>query len=367
MKQGDRRLDGCARALHRSASAPARAGVLRTLAAVAVASYLLGCHGGSSGGSDPARRGAESAPEPQAVEAPVVIRFSDPGNAGVMAVAKRTGILERELAKVNARIEWVPAAGAFSANFEAMNSGAINASISPILGALSHHLRFKIYALSDPGGIRVSGVLSPPHSDIRSVRQLPGKRVAVNLAAHGDYVLLKALANQGIPADQVQRIPIQPPDAAAAFATGKIDAWSTFGVFFSTAVRNGAHVLVTEDQIDSDDVGVLAAHATALEKNPAAFRALVDVSQQLTAEAREHPERYNNVFTDKEPTAVSGDELRIAIDETRKLPAYRLPTASDRARVANVASLLYRNKSIDRDMTVDDVIFDLDRAVAAHP
>jgi hypothetical protein len=64
---------------------------------------------------------------------------------------------------------------------------------------------------------------------------------------------------------------------------------------------------------------------------------------------------------------VSGDELRIAIDETRKLPAYRLPTASDRARVANVASLLYRNKSIDRDMTVDDVIFDLDRAVAAHP
>jgi hypothetical protein len=66
--------------------------------------------------------------------------------------------------------------------------------------------------------------------------------VAVNLAAHGDYILLKALTNEGIPVDSVNRVAIQPPDAAAAFATGKIDAWSTFGVFFSTAVRNGARV-----------------------------------------------------------------------------------------------------------------------------
>ena len=79
----------------------------------------------------------------------VVLRYSDPGNAGVLAYAKREGVLERALAKVNATIEWVPGAQAFSANFEAMNSGAINASggaISPIVGALAHNLKFKISA-----------------------------------------------------------------------------------------------------------------------------------------------------------------------------------------------------------------------------
>jgi len=314
---------------------------------------------------NPGKAGSPSAPT--SAES-VVIRFSDPGNAGILAYAKREGILERELAKVGASLVYVPGPGAFSASFEAMNSGAINTSggaISPIIGALSHNLKFKIFAIADPGGIRQAGVISPASSSVRELKALVGKRVAVNSAAHGDYILLKALANEGIPADQVTRIPIQPPDAAAAFATGRIDAWSTFGVFYSTAVRNGAHVLVTEDKIQSDDVGVLAASATNLERGPEAYQVIIRVSQELTALAHEHPEQFQNVFTDKGPTAVSGDELRIAIEETRRLPAYRAPTPTDRARVGNVSKIFYDNKSIDRQIPVDEIVFDVDAAAKA--
>jgi sulfonate transport system substrate-binding protein len=299
---------------------------------------------------------------------PVTIRFSDPQNQGVLAYAKREHILEKELAKVGATIEWVPAAGAFSANFEAMNSGAINASagaISPIIGALSHNLPFKIFAIADPGGVRQAGIISPANSSVREVKDLVGKRVAVNLAAHGDYILLKALANDSVPADQVNRLPIQPPDAAAAFATGKIDAWSTFGVFYSTAIRNGAHVLVTEESIHSDDVGILAANAAVLEKNPAAFQVLLKVTQDLTVQAHAHPEQFQNVFVDKGPTAVSGAELETATEETRVLPAYRVPTAADKVRIENVSKIFYDNHSIDRPIAVDQIAFDIDEAAKA--
>jgi hypothetical protein len=75
---------------------------------------------------------ASAAPHPQPSASvskyePIVIRFSDPGNGGtsVFAYARREGIFERELAKVNAKIEWVPGAQAFSANFDAMNAGAV--------------------------------------------------------------------------------------------------------------------------------------------------------------------------------------------------------------------------------------------------
>jgi sulfonate transport system substrate-binding protein len=296
---------------------------------------------------------------------PIAVKFSDPGNAGIFAYAKREGILERELAKVNATLAWIPSAAAFSANFDAMNSGAMNASggaISPIIGALSHNLQFQIYAVSDPSGTARSGIISPASSPIRTVRDLIGKRVAVNLAAKGDYLVLKALANAGIPAALVERVPIQPPDAAAAFATGKIDAWATFGTFFSTAVRNGAHILAVERDLRSDDVGVLAANASVLQKNPAAFQVILRVSQELVALAREHPEKFENVFRDKGPTALSGDELRIATEEVRAVSAYHVPTAADRVRVHNVAQIFFDNKSIDRNIAVSDIVFDIDRA-----
>ena len=299
---------------------------------------------------------------------PVTIKFSDPGNAGVLAYARRIGVLEKELAKVNAKIEWVPAAGAFSANFEAMNSGAINASgaaISPVVGALAHNLKFKIFAIGAATASRQAGVISPPASNIRTVKDLVGKRVAVNLAAHGDYMLLKALANEGIPTDQVTRVPIQPPDAAAAFATGKIDAWSTFGTFFSSAVRNGAHVLALDANIGSDDVGVNSANVDVLEKNPQAFQVLLKVVQDLTEEAHRSPEKFQNVFAEKGPTAVSGDDLRIAIDETRILPVPHVPTAEDKIKVGNVSKIFFANKSIDREVAVDDIVFDIDQAAKA--
>jgi sulfonate transport system substrate-binding protein len=319
-----------------------------------------------SGSADPATA-APASPSSSATPSnnDLVVKFSDPGNAGVFAYAKREGILERELAKVNAKVAWIPAAGAFSANFEAMNSGAMNASggaISPIIGALSHNLQFKIYAIADPSGATRSGIISPASSAIRTVKDLVGKRVAVNLAAKGDYVLLKALANAGIPATQVERLPIQPPDAAAAFATGKIDAWSTFGTFFSTAIRNGAHVLAVERDLQSDDVSVLAANVAVLQKNPAAFQVILRVSRELTGLAHQSPEKFENVFKDKGPTALSGEELRIATEETRVAPAFRVPSDVDKTRIRNVAEIFFDNKSIDRRISVDDIVFDVDRA-----
>ena len=129
------------------------------------------------------------------------------------------------------------------------------------------------------------------------MKDLVGKKVAVNPAAHGEYILLKALEEAGVPFDQVERVPIQPPDAAAAFASGAVDAWSTFGNFFTGALANGATLLTYESDLDSDDVGVIAASAAQIEKNPAAFKVIVDVYNQLVEESHTEPEKFQNIFT----------------------------------------------------------------------
>jgi len=303
-----------------------------------------------------------------AKQSQTVIRFSEPGNAGVVAYVKRHGLLDAPLAAANARVEWVPAAGAFSANFEAMNAGAINASggaVSPIIGALAHNLKFRIFAIGDPGDIKQSGLIVPKGSPVTRVEELAGKRVAVNLAAHGDYILLRALEKHGVPAEKVTRVPIQPPDAAAAFATGKLDGWATFGVFYTTAVQNGARVIANEAEIDSEDVTVLAASAQVLAENPKAFQVLLRVIQDATRTAHTSPEKFQNVFDTKGPRALSGELLKVAIDEVKSSPVHRVPTAFDRERIARVTKLLFDNKSIDRSIAVDDIVFDIDQAAAA--
>lgn len=338
--------------------------MLPLLGALSLALAASGCERKSE-----ARPSDGSAAPAQEKQAQTVIRFSEPGNAGVVAYVKRHGLLDAPLAAANARVEWVPAAGAFSANFEAMNAGAINASggaVSPIIGALAHNLKFRIFAIGDPGDIKQSGLIVPKGSPVTRIEDLAGKRVAVNWAAHGDYILLRALEKHGVPADRVTRVPIQPPDAAAAFATGKLDGWATFGVFYTTAVQNGARVIANEADIDSEDVTVLAASAQILTENPKAFQALLRVIQDATRTAHGSPEKFQNVFDTKGPRALSGELLKVAIDEVKASPVHRVPTAFDRERIARVTKLLFDNKSIDRSIAVDDVVFDIDKAAAAQ-
>jgi sulfonate transport system substrate-binding protein len=299
---------------------------------------------------------------------PVTIKFSDPGNQGAFAYIKREGLLEAELAKVNATIEWVPAAGAFSANFDAMNAGAINASqaaVAPIVGALSRNLNFKVFATQEASDAKSSGIVATADSGIKTVKDLEGKRVAVNKAGKGDYITLKALTLAGVDISKVERVPLQPPDAAAAFASGQIDAWATFGAFWTTAVENGATIVTYESDLETDDVGVVGASAEVLEKNPAAFQAIVKVYAEVTALGNEEPEKLQNIFATEGPTAVSGARLEEAIKDTRAAKIPRVATAADSEQIAAVADLFYANKAIDKEVEATDVIFDIDQAAAA--
>jgi sulfonate transport system substrate-binding protein len=123
--------------------------------------------------------------------------------------------------------------------------------------------------------------------------------------------------------------------------------------------------LVTEDQVESDDVGVISANVEPLKSNPAAFQVLLKVFEDVTRLGHREPEKLQNVFIDKGPTALSGYLLQAAVDETRRAPIFRVPTSADKVRIANVSRLLFENKSIDRDIRVDEIVFDIDAAAAA--
>ncbi|MCA0157135.1 NrtA/SsuA/CpmA family ABC transporter substrate-binding protein [Tsukamurella sp. M9C] len=297
-----------------------------------------------------------------------VLKVTAPQNAGALAVGKRDHVFDDALKPLGARIEWVEAPPAFSANLKLFNAGQLDVSegaYSPVVGALSKNVPVRIVAVAHNEDRSRSGIIVRPDSGIRSVADLPGKRVAVNAAAKGDYITLKALQQAKIPVDRVERVALQPSDATAAFSTGRVDAWASFNDPYEEARARGGVEIATEESIDSRDHTILAFRTAVLDARPDVAAAFLTALQGLKERQRTDPAAFQNVFDQAGPRAVTGDRLARAIASDRVVGVPRYPTAEDEADLQSVIDLFADNAVISRRVPASEVLYPL-RSKAAE-
>ncbi|MDL9948707.1 NrtA/SsuA/CpmA family ABC transporter substrate-binding protein [Gordonia sp. ABSL11-1] len=326
----------------------------RLASAVVVAAALLtavtGC---TSGDSD---TGADGGGDQ------FVLKVTDPGNAGPLAVGKRDGTFDKALAPLGATIEWVNSTPGFSSNLKLFNTGQLDVSggaYSPVVGASSKNVGVKIIAVADPVGKDQNGILVTKDSGITDVKGLVGKRIAVNPAAKGEYITLKALQQAGIPFDRVERVPLQQADAGSAFSTGQVDAWASFNEPYQEAKAAGGVEIATEESIGSVDNTIVAFRTEVLEERPDVADVYLKTLQQLTDQQRENPDDYENVFEKAGPRALSGDRLTRALALGADAATPRYPTAKDAEDLESVSALFVEAGVIQKPVTAEDVFFDL--------
>lgn len=276
------------------------------LAALALA--LAGCSGGA----------ADDAP---ADLSQVTLRVGD--QAGIQqALVEASGALDGTPYKV----EWAqfPAAAPL---LEALRGEAVDVGIAgdaPTLTALSSTDRITIVGATrspSQGGL---SLLVPKDSPIRSVADLRGRTVSpTTQGSIGHYLLLRALEEAGVPADQVKISFLQPVDAAAAMNSGAIDAWSTWDPYTAVAQReSGARVLRDAKGLGTG-LTFLDANTEALE-DPGTRAALTDFTQRYGRAlqwARENPKENAAIYarlTDR-PAAVADLMAQRAQRETEPL------------------------------------------------
>ncbi|PTR22875.1 sulfonate transport system substrate-binding protein [Rhodococcus sp. OK519] len=334
--------------------------VALALALVPLAGMAVAC---GSGEQAEAAAGAATGPT-------FALKVYDPGNSGAIAVGKRDGDFERALAPLGARIEWVKTTPGFSSNLKLFNTGELDiqtGAYSPVVGALSKDVGVQIFATSDPYNKDQSGIIATAGSGISTLADLKGKRVAVNPAAKGEYIVLKALTEANIPIDSVERVPLQQTDAASAFSTGQVDAWASFLAPYQEAKSKGAKEIATEGDIKSVDNTIIAGRTAVLQAHPEVVRKFLEVTQDLTRRQRENPAAFENVFEQAGPRALSGQRLDDAIALGGQVTDFRYPTTVDEADLQSVADLFYRNGVIQRQITASDLTFELQDAAAAKP
>jgi sulfonate transport system substrate-binding protein len=92
-----------------------------------------------------------------------------------------------------------------------------------------------VYVGVEPPAPRGVAILVPEGSPLQSVAALRGKRIAVTNGSSAHYLLVRALAQDGLTPDDVEPAFLTPSAARAAFERGEVDAWATWDPFLAAA------------------------------------------------------------------------------------------------------------------------------------
>jgi sulfonate transport system substrate-binding protein len=264
-------------------------------AGLAVALILAGC-GSKDGGQPTLKVGSQ--------------------RGGTKAVLLASGALDGAPYK----IEWseFPAAQPL---LEALSAGAVDlgeAGDAPFLFAYAGGARIKAVQAGKSGGSSTA-ILVRKGSPIRTVADLRGKKVATGRGSIGHYLLLRQIEDAGLKPNDVTVVFLSPGDAKAAFSSGVIDAWVTWGSYIALArLHDEATVLADGGKVLSG-FGYEAASQAAIDGK----RPQVEDFLRRLAKARrwaaEHPRAFAAVLAKE--TGLSPEIALYTVERYRLTPA----------------------------------------------
>jgi len=273
----------------------------------------------------------------------VEVRLPDPGNNGALALAKKDGSLDRALAAVHARVSWSTAPADFGAAARQLDSGALDAAESSIAegaAALGDRPGLRIFGVAKPDPMG-EGVLVKNGSKLRTVKDLAGRRVAVERGSAGEYLLLKALQKNNVPVSRVERVYLDRARAEEAFRVGDVDGWAATGPSVVMALTEAnAHLVATGSGIDSDNYRFWAVRGELADRHPEVVKALYHYLHARTRAFQGDPAAFLNVFTDTGPQAIVREERELVIDFGKGAAPVEPATPVDTERLERVAQLL---------------------------
>jgi sulfonate transport system substrate-binding protein len=155
---------------------------------------------------------------------------------GALLIVKEQKVLEQRFEPLGVRVRWIEFAFG-PPLLEALGAGAIDYGYTgdaPPIFAQAAHANL-LYAGAIPARGYGQAVLVPAASSIEGIAGLKGKKIAVAKASSAHNLLVAALESVKLPWSDIAPVYLAPPDAAAAFVRGAVDAWSIWDPFLAIA------------------------------------------------------------------------------------------------------------------------------------
>ncbi|WP_168790529.1 NrtA/SsuA/CpmA family ABC transporter substrate-binding protein [Paraburkholderia aromaticivorans] len=204
------------------------------------------------------------------------------GYGSLPDVAKQRGVFEKTLAAKGIKVEWIGPFPNHAPSIQAVVGGSADfgfwGSTTPALAAMlaGSPIVFNAFDVYSP---RSTAIIVKKSSGINSVADLAGRKVAINRSGLGEFLLIAALEKNHVDREKVEFVYLNPPDAAPAFAQGKVDAWSMWSPAVDIARNSNDAKDIFNEGRDLDfliDYSSLVTRRRFTEENSDLIRAVID-------------------------------------------------------------------------------------------
>src|SRR3954471_14761566 len=195
--------------------------------------------------------------------------------------------------------------------------------------------------------------------DIKSIKEMKGKKVAATLGQCNQLLLSKALEKAGLAEKDINLVNMNPDDAGAAFAAGQLDVAVTWEPWITkVAGEKKGHVIFSSKDTPNLILDVLAVNTKGAAKKPAETRAFLKALNR----------GYEFVLAHKdEAAALAGKALEQKPEEVKPMldkitlygPAKNLELlAGPAAEASKQVALFFKDKKVNDTLVDTSTLFD---------
>ena len=248
-------------------------------------------------------------------------------------VLRRQGWLEEDLAADEVGVEWTLSAGSNKAN-EFLRSDAVDfgstAGSAALLAKANGSSIQTVYIYSQP---EWTALVVGKNSDITSVEQLEGKKVAATKGTDPYFFLLQSLHEFGLQESDIEVVNIQHADGKTALERGDVDAWAGLDPHMAqTELEQGSKLIYRN--IDFNTYGFLNARTEFLESYPTYVERVLTQYERARAWILENPDEAAQILS--EEASLSIEVAKKELNERTNLEIDVVPGDIQRAALEPV-------------------------------
>ncbi|HEY6834697.1 MAG TPA: aliphatic sulfonate ABC transporter substrate-binding protein, partial [Pseudolabrys sp.] len=169
-----------------------------------------------------------------------------------------------------------------------------------------------IYVYSKP---EWTALVTRKDTNIKTIADLKGKRVAVTRGTDPHIFLVRALQKVGLTEKDITPVLLQHPDGATALIRGDVDAWAGLDPMMAQAeVRDGAQLFYRD--ADANTYGILNVREEFAKEHPDLVKRVLVVYETARKYAVAHPDEVEKSFiaATKLPKEIVEKQLRERTD-----------------------------------------------------
>ncbi|MCW5682198.1 MAG: aliphatic sulfonate ABC transporter substrate-binding protein [Xanthobacteraceae bacterium] len=273
----------------------------------------------------------------------------------VSIVLRQQGLLEKEFEKDGIKIRWVQSAGSNKA-LEFLNAGSIDfgstAGSAALVARINGNPIKSIYVYSRP---EWTALVTGPKSDIKSVKDLKGKTVAVTRGTDPHIFLVRALADNGLTDKDVRFVLLQHADGRLALIRGDVDAWAGLDPMMAAAeIDDGAKLFFRKPEANT--WGILNVREEFAKANPKLVERVLKTYEQARRWSLANPAEVTKLLAQaaKIPENVAEKQLKERTELTHSVIGQ-----PQRASILAAGIALQNAGVIDAKVNVEKVVNEL--------